>query len=173
MSVASKKRRKRVKQAMQSSAPVARPQERHTVTTVTVKAVRPTIERKRRGAWAVPHGAGRGEQPMVDMANDVIAVMYLNKMINSRQEQAARTWQELRRAYMAELPDISTYKSCLAGSVPGFDDGEGNPQVIAQYRAIEAKLSTDQRRAILQACDMNQRPQRNQILRDALDVVAG
>lgn len=136
------------------------------------QSTRPTQERLSHGSWIVPKGAMKRSQPMVDMASDVIGVMYLHKMLTHSQEQAARRFQELRSAYISELPDVSGFKSCLAGSVPGYDDGDGDPAVIARYRSVEGKLSLDQRRALLTACDMGRRPQRNETLRAALDIVA-
>lgn len=110
--------------------------------------------------------------PDLDAACDVIGALYVGRHITHAQEQAARAFQELRAAYLAELPDISGYKSCLDGGVPGYDDGDGNPEVIARYRSIEGKLELGQRRELLLVCDMGDRPTNIELLRAALDVVA-
>ena len=138
----------------------------------TVKAERPNALRKSRGMWAIPKGMGKHEQPAVDMASDMIGVLYVGRQISSQQEQAARLYQELRAAYLAELPDVRGYKSCLAGSVPGYDDGDGNPEVIAAFRSLEKRLTMPQRREMLIVCDMDERPRNIETLRAALDAIS-
>jgi hypothetical protein len=137
-----------------------------------VKAERPNAMRKSRGMWAIPKGMGKHEQPAVDMASDMIGVLYVGRQISSQQEQAARLYQELRAAYLAELPDVRGYKSCLAGSVPGYDDGDGNPEVIAAFRSLEKRLTMPQRREMLIVCDMDERPRNIETLRAALDAIS-
>lgn len=136
-------------------------------------AIRPTKERKSRGTWAEPQGGVKSQQPIVDLAHDRIGQLHVDRKITTSQEQAARSWQWLRAKYLAEMPEISGYKSCLAGSVPGYDDGDGDAVVIAAYRAMERSLSLPQRRMMLLVCDMNERPPNIEILRAALDVIAG
>ena len=137
------------------------------------KTMRPTPERKSRGSWAVPQGGLKSQQPMVDVASDMIGQLLVAKQITSEQEQAARQWQELRARYVAEMPEIQGYKSCLAGSVPGYDDGDGNPAVIAEYRGIERALGWRLRREVLWVADLDNAPTRIETLRAALDVIAG
>jgi hypothetical protein len=139
----------------------------------TAKAERPNALRKSRGMWAIPKGMGKHEQPAVDMASDMIGVLYVGRQISSQQEQAARLYQELRAAYLAELPDVRGYKSCLAGSVPGYDDTDGNPEVIAAFRSLEKRLTMPQRREMLIVCDMDERPRNIETLRAALDAIGG
>ena len=138
----------------------------------TAKAERPNALRKSRGMWAIPKGMGKHEQPAVDMASDMIGVLYVGRQISSQQEQAARLYQELRAAYLAELPDVRGFKSCLAGSVPGFDDSDGCAETIAAFRGLEKRLTHPMRREMLIVCDMNERPRNIETLRAALDVIA-
>lgn len=137
----------------------------------TVKAERPNALRKSRGMWAIPKGMGKHEQPAVDMASDILGVLLVFKRITVEQWSAARHFEELRAAYIAELPDVKGYKSCLAGSVPGYDDGEGDPEIIAVYRKMEAKLTLPQRRELLLVLD-RKRPRDIKTLRAALDAIS-
>ena len=134
---------------------------------------RPTDERKLRGKWHVPKGSDRRTRPMIDMESDEIARLYVSKKITHAQEQSARSFQQIRANYLKELPDITGYKSCLSGSVPGYDDGDGNPVVIATYRSIEAKLSLPERRELLRVADSNEKCRHIDLLQSALDVVGG
>jgi len=139
---------------------------------LSVKAERPNALRKSRGMWAIPKGMGKHEQPAVDMASDMIGVLYVGRQISSQQEQAARLYQELRAAYLAELPDVRGYKSCLAGSVPGYDDTDGNAEVIAAFRSLEKRLTQPMRREMLIVCGMDERPRNIETLRAALDAIS-
>lgn len=134
---------------------------------------RPSEWRRRFGVWADPTGAAKSTQPTVDLAADMVGALHCAKRITDAQEQAARTFQAARRAYVAELPEVSGYKSCLAGEVPGFDDGDGNEQVIAAYRSIEARLTMRERSEVLRVCEDNAPPVRVEILCDALDKIGG
>ena len=140
---------------------------------LSVDPERPTSQRKARGTWAEPKGMGKHDLPVIDLASDMIGQLYTARQITGAQEQAARHFQELRAAYLAELPDVRGYKSCLAGSVPGFDDGEGCAQTIAAYRGIERRLTQPMRREMLLVCDMNERPRNIETLRAALDAIGG
>jgi hypothetical protein len=134
------------------------------------EASRPTSERKARGTWAEPQGMGKHERPVVDLASDEIGRLYQLGRITSGQEQAARHFESLREAYHDELPDVRGYKSCLAGSVPGFDDSDGNPEIIAAYRKMEKRMTMPQRRELLLVLE-NERPRNIETLRAALDAI--
>lgn len=138
---------------------------------LSVESSRPTSERKSRGTWAEPSGMGKHERPVVDLASDEIGRLFQAGRITGSQEQAARQYQELRAAYISELPDVRGFKSCLAGSVPGYDDGDGNPEVIAAWRKLDGRLSHPQRREMLLVCDMDERPRSIETLRAALDAI--
>ena len=103
------------------------------------ETARPTPERLERGTWAEPQGMGKDMQPTVDLTADLIGELYHAGKLNPSQEQAARLFQELRAAYLAEL-GTSGYGSCLADNQQGYDGSDGNPAVIAEYRALERKI---------------------------------
>lgn len=172
-SVAEKKRRKRAIKAKGRVSPSGKAD--HTTLAATViqdrQSNRPTPERMSRGKWAEPQGPKKSDQPIVDTQADMIAVLHAQGQISDGQEQAARHFQALRTAYLAELPDVKGYRSCIDPSVPGFDDGDGDPAVIAEYRGLERKLSYPQRRELLAVCESDQMRCNNEILRQALDVV--
>lgn len=136
------------------------------------QAERPTEERKRHGVWTEPKGMGKNEIPVTDITADMIGWLLYRRIITSSQEQAARTFQAARLAYLAELPEISGYKSCIAGDVPGYDDGEGDPRVIERYRDIERQIGLAGRREMLWVCEDNQKPRSVDVLRLALDAIS-
>jgi hypothetical protein len=136
------------------------------------QAERPTAERMARGVWTEPKGMGKNEIPVTDVTADMIGLLLYRRIITSSQEQAARTYQAARLAYLAELPEISGYKSCIAGDVPGYDDGEGDPRVIERYRDIERAVGLAGRRELLWVCEDNQKPCRIDVLRLALDAIS-
>lgn len=138
-------------------------------------AIRPTAERRRRGNWADPVGTMKASQPTVDMASDAVGQLYRHNLITVSQEQAARLFQDRREAYRRELPGIADFKSCLAGSVPGFDDGDGDPVVIEAYRRLEALIGRHARAVMLATCEDGRIPNAAglQQLRGALDRIAG
>lgn len=170
-----RKHKKRRKQARQSLATVTQKAvgEPQAPVQPLSRAVRPTPQRKRRGRWTSPTGMGKHEIAMTDMASDAIGALFVDGWITKGEEQAARTWQELHAAYLHELPDISGYKSCLDGGIPGFDDGDGDPEVIRAYREMEGRMSFAQRREILWVCWSDNEPNSLEMLKSALGVVAG
>ena len=136
----------------------------------------PNRERKGRGSWADPQGSMKSAQPVVALDSDAIGRMLVNRLISSTEEQAARQFQSARTAYMQELPDVSQFKSCIAGGIPGYDDGEGDPAVIAAYRRIERLLSLQQRTAMIRLIDDGQVPKTTDdywILRSGMQAIAG
>lgn len=137
------------------------------------QAARPTPERMARGVWTEPKGMGKNEIPVTDVTSDMVGLLLHCRQITGGQEQAARTFQAARLAYMAELPEISSFKSCLHNEVPGFDDGDGDAQVIERYRDIERAVGINGRRELLHVCEENQRPRKLDVLRLALDVIGG
>lgn len=134
---------------------------------------RPSEWRRRRGVWADPTGSAKSTQPTVDLAADMIGALHCAKRITDAQEQAARTFQQARRAYIAELPDVAGYKSCISTSVPGYDDSDGDAQVIAAYRSIERLLTMRERSEVLRVCEDNDKPSRLETLHNALDKIGG
>jgi hypothetical protein len=136
------------------------------------QAERPTAERMARGVWTEPKGMGKNEIPVTDVAADMVGLLLFRRIITNSQEQAARVFQAARLAYLAELPEISGYKSCIAGDVPGYDDGDGDPQVIERYRDIERAVGRQGRIELLWVCEDNQKPRSVEVLRLALDAIS-
>lgn len=134
---------------------------------------RPGEYRRRHGVWADPTGSAKSTQPSVDLAADMVGQLHVARRITDAEEQAARTFQAARVAYLAELPEISGYRSCIAPTVPGYDDGDGSPEVIAAYRGLEAKMTTRERSEVLRVCEENQRPARLDVLRAGLQKIGG
>jgi hypothetical protein len=133
---------------------------------------RPTEWRRRFGVWADPTGSAKSTQPTVDLAADEIGRLHVAGKITDAQEQAARTFQAVRGTYIREY-GLRAFKSCIAGSVPSYDDGEGDPVILAEYRSLEAKLSFRERSELLHVADDNHPPRALPVLRAALDKVAG
>jgi hypothetical protein len=133
---------------------------------------RPTEWRRRFGVWADPTGSAKSTQPTVDLAADEIGKLHVAGKITDAQEQAARTFQAVRGAYIREY-GLRAFKSCIAGGVPSYDDGEGDPVILAEYRSLEAKLSLRERSELLHVADDNHPPRALPVLRAALDKVAG
>lgn len=138
------------------------------------ETARPTPERKRRGVWIEPNGAGKSMQPTIDTANDMIGMLHYAKCINSSQEQAARLFMGLWAGYQAEL-EIASYKSCLAGGISGHDDGDGDIAAIRAYRSLTDKIGRV-KTAALQIETVKgpmDKPVSIMVLRRALDAVTG
>jgi len=134
-------------------------------------AERPTPERQKHGVWTKPTGMGKNEIPVTDLTADMVGLLFHQRIITSSQEQSARTFQAARVAYLAEMPEISGYKSCIAGDVPGYDDGDGDPRVIEHYRDIERAVGIAGRRELLHVCEEGQKPRSVELLRWALDAI--
>lgn len=102
---------------------------------------RPTAERRARGIWHLPKGAGKSDRPMFDRAEDMIGRLYAEGQITDGQEMAARQWQEIRAAYEAEL-GTKGYRSCLDIGSGGYDGSDGNPAVMREYRRLLRALGS-------------------------------
>lgn len=135
------------------------------------EAERPTPERMRRGVWNIPKGQGAKERAVTDLAEDMIGQLLTAEIITKPQEEAARRWQELRLAYLAEFPETGGFKSCISPDVPGYDDGDGDPEVIESYRDVERALGREAMREVIRVCEDNQRPSKVWLLRWALEAL--
>jgi len=135
-------------------------------------AVRPTPERFKRGEWRLPQGMGKHNSPAVDITADLIGLMYENKFITNAQEQAARMVQTAWAGYIAEM-GVSQGRSCLDMSPVGHDGGDGNPDAMQAWRDISAKLTYWQEGALLWTVINGRAPANVELVRSALDVVAG
>ena len=114
------------------------------------KSTKPTPERQSRGVWV----KGKEDQPDVDTASDMAGVLYHKREINQAQLEAARAFQEVRAAYVAEIGTVG-YKSCLAGGFGGHDESDGNPEVFKAYRHFTQSLAKQQLRALEVGLDMS------------------
>lgn len=134
------------------------------------QSMKPTDERRAHGVWV----EGKAEQPDVDLASDMAGTLFHRREINEAQLEAARSFQEVRAAFVAEL-GVSGYRSCLAGGVGGHDDGDGNPEVFRAYRHITRQLTPPQVRVLEVGLDMPpEQAGRLTVwkLRDALDAIS-
>lgn len=169
--MSSKAARKRNKRKVKMPKDV---QPKEAVTLRTAPTTRPTWERLQHGCWAEPSGMGKDMQPIVDLASDMIGELYQGRQITTAQEQAARTFQEVRAAWVAEL-DLAGFKSCLAGGVGGYDGGDGNPEAKAAYQAIERRIGMVKTAILEIECAKLAGAKPNDLiaLRRALDVMGG
>lgn len=170
---ARKKHRNAIKAGLPDLAPTETGRKAEAAPASKTGAVRPTKERMMQGKWARPQGPDKRSQPMVDLASDMIGQLYQSKQINTAQEQAARTFQELWAAYRSEI-GAAEYRSCLAGGVGAHDDSDGNPAVCAAWNSLCNRIG----RVSVAAIKMNverqagERPINLDALKSALDRVA-
>ena len=130
---AARRRRKRATEA--DNLPVA-PQVVESREIVAVDEIaRPTAERLAKGIWTV---AGRSA-PAIDDACDYIGRLYAMKLIEYHHHEAARMFQDIVAAFMADLP-IAGFRSCLAGGSGAYDSCDGNPAAVKAYDAMKRKL---------------------------------
>ena len=123
----------------------------------------PTPERLARGRF---HGN-------YDQHHDMIARLLSEGKITPSQEQAARNFEDIKRAFTAEL-GCSGFRSCLDNSAKGFDDGDGNPEVMRSYYDLRNRVGRIKwvilDSEVGRASDQN--PRDISSLRTALDCVA-
>ena len=96
---------------------------------------RPTAERLAKGIWTVASRTA----PAVDDACDYIGRLYAMKLIEYHHHEAARMFQDIIAAFMADLP-ITGFRSCLAGGTGAYDSGDGNPAAVKAYDSMKRKL---------------------------------
>jgi hypothetical protein len=130
-------------------------------------AERPTEQRAAIGHWV------QGDGKHQDLAADMIGLLLVSRQITPEQEQAARHWEQLRAAYIAEMPDLRVIKSCLNNDVRGHDDSDGDPEALAAYREMMDKLTPAQESEVLHVVDRRTKPRDLGTLRAALDVIGG
>lgn len=170
MSKAKSKAEKLRHKRAQASTSDQRTVEPRVATVRSAGTTRPTRERLQHGKWIM----GKDAQPTVDLASDMIGRLYENGQLNTAQEQAARTFQELWASYRGEI-GASEFRSCLAGSVGAYDDGDGNPAVYAAWYGLCDRIG----RVSVAAIKMNverqagEKPINLPALQAALNRVAG
>ena len=168
-SKAQKRRNKRLAKIIVTDAPERSGAQKLSLRSVARRqSMKPTAERKAHGVWV----EGKDAQPDVDLASDMFGAMYQAREITQQQLEAARAFQEVRAAFVAEL-GVSSYRSCLAGGVGGHDDGEGNPDVFKEYRRMTRGLSRAQVRHLEIASEMTAQDKLFSlpVIRDALEAI--
>jgi len=130
------------------------------------RAERPTEQRAQVGHWVKADGRFQ------DLAADMIGWLLISRQITPEQEQAARTWQAVRTAYVAEL-QLRGYRSCLNNEQPGHDDSDGDPEVLAQYRRLELEVGRAGTQELVWTADEQKKPRVLGVLKAALDVIGG
>lgn len=70
---------------------------------------------------------------------DLIGVLHEDGFLSDSEEQAARRFQELRRDYEYEMRKRG-FRCTLEDSAGGFDNGDGRPEVVREYRRCEDVL---------------------------------
>ena len=132
------KRRNRNRERQTKPQAIASPREYQPVQIVQTIDNRPTAERMRRGIWIV---ASRDEDAhiVIDRAVDMIGRLFATGQIDYAQHVAARQFQEIVDAGIAEL-GCTGYRSCLAGGIGGHDGDDGNPAAWRAYDAMKRRL---------------------------------
>jgi len=169
----SKAAKRRAKKKL-ADQPAAKSADLQLVRTVAHETSRPTPERHSKGVWAQPQGGAKDQQPMVDLASDMIGALYQAKKLTASQEQAARLFQELRAGYLAEI-GTRGYGSCLADNQTGYDGGDGNEAVIKAYRSLEGSIGHIKTACLILETEKgpDQQPYDLSVLRRSLDCMAG
>ena len=133
------------------------------------EAIRPTVERLRKGSFRMPTGPERKSLPAVDEAHDAVAKLHRAGLISDEQEQAARDWADLKAAIRAEL-GVSQGRSCLDMSPVVHDNDEGNPDLMQRWLRIEAELGSFKTGALDWTCILGHRPANLDLFRVSLDL---
>lgn len=129
----------------------------------------PTPERLARGSWA---DRKQGAKQYIDRAADVIGEMHLDGTISDQQLNAARHYEEVRARFLAGLPDVSGYKSCLGDNVGGYDAGDGDPATEKEMRAIERAIGMIGSWELSRVVADQVRPRRLDVFKSALDAIS-
>lgn len=133
-------------------------------------AVRPTPERMAKGTWTTPEDR---DAALMDLDHDEVARLHRRGDITDAQEASARTYQQAWADYLAEIPEVSGYRSCIDDSVPGYDDGDGDPAVIARYRRLTLTAGRAGASALWWTCALGNTPRDLATLTRALDAIDG
>jgi len=131
------KRRNRERQTKPVPHTITMPQDMPITITFTVDN-RPTPERMARGIWITPD-RNADEHITIDRACDMIGRLFATGQIDYAQHVAARQFQEITDAGIAEL-GCTGYRSCLAGGIGGHDGGDGNAVAWRAYDAMKRRL---------------------------------
>lgn len=133
------KTRARAKKLNKRERQSALPHTRKSQRTNVPEILAPTPEQQPRGVYVRAKGPGADPRQVVNLASDMIGELLCAGDITPSQEQAARTFQEVRSKWLAEI-GAANFRSCLDIGACGYDDGDGDPASIAAYRAIERRI---------------------------------
>lgn len=136
------------------------------------RAERPTGEQMSRGVWSMPSGMGKQDLPVVNRTPDMIGRLFEDRKITGSQEQAARTFQQLRAAFLAAL-GTRGYGSCLADNQAGYDSGDGDGEAEAAYNSLVEKIGRSKAACLIREVnrEADQKPVNLRLLRLSLDAV--
>lgn len=174
MSKADKRRRRAQRRAegrklkKAATPPARRPQKAHSGPPAA--AARPTAERAAKTRWSTPD---EKTSALTDLLPDVVAALHIAGQITDAQEMAARAYQQARADYLAEFPELDGFSSCLNFSVPGFDDGDGNPAILLRFRRMEKLAGPQGQAALFWTCAENREPNNLVALKAALTAIDG
>ena len=94
---------------------------------------RPTPQREAMGKFEYK------DKTAFDTHHDMIARLHSEGKLSKAQEDAARAYQEVRAAYIAEL-GVSAVKDSLDASQGGFDAGDGNPAAMKAHDRMKERI---------------------------------
>ena len=135
--------------------------------TETGETVIPTPERLKRGYW--PERGSQGLQQ--DEHPDMIGRLHQQGALSQSQHDAARLWQDIRAAWVAEL-GVTGYRSCI-GDFGGHDETDGNVEAVKRYLGLRDKIGRVAEATLRIECDKpaDAQPISLAVLRNALDRV--
>lgn len=135
--------------------------------TETGETAIPTPERLKRGYW--PERGSQGLQQ--DEHPDMIGRLHQQGALSQSQHDAARLWQYIRAAWVAEL-GVAGYRSCI-GDFGGHDETDGNVEAVKRYLGLRDKIGRVAEATLRIECDKpaDARPISLAVLRNALDRV--
>ena len=104
----------------------------------------------------------------------MIGVLFEDGRITGSQEQAARTFQQLRAAFLAAL-GTRGFGSCLADNQAGYDSGDGDGEAEAAYNSLVEKIGKPRAACLCREVnrESRQKPINLRLLRLSLDAVVG
>lgn len=98
----------------------------------------PTPQQIAKGTYEALTGDGKKRVKYVNKATDMIGVLHMRSKITDDEESAARTFQDVRNAYLATL-DVSAGRSCIDMTPVGqgvIDD----EHIAREYNALRDRL---------------------------------
>lgn len=130
----------------------------------------PTPEQRRQGSYVRNKPQGAKAELWLNTTPDCIAALHTTGRIDDSQEQAARDYEALWRAWSAEL-GVSEGRSCLDMTPVGHDDGEGDAQIAGLMRKADAAMGRAGAQEVYQVVIRGRWPRDVVLLRRALDAL--